>query len=251
MTECSPLLNRDEKRLNLNIFITPEEARRVIQLFGTFRRDKTKLAFDKLFWFFVWKPNKLRPSPNPLIFVEVVPDDPKDIIYGEKSTQNYPWLQSLGEDTRLNEENIDTIRKAATDGTTLWINRESIMNKKFDQMDTHFGELPRGISHFSAVMLHEFGHVLRKRANNTTVVRMLRNSPDIRSCYNAYQEDKELARKVKDKNLYGDISHEMEEWFADIFSKSFILHATSMVSEDMDTKPILSKTSPSGVYLYH
>ena len=245
MTECSPLLSDAKKRLHIEDFISPKEARRIIELLNTFRKDKTKLAFDRLFFHFVWEPNNLKPLRDPLNFIEVVPDErymDKDVDLRRDGDGDddvgYPWLRSVEDFEEAgapappsHKKGIDTIHTAATDGSTLWINRKNIMNKAFDRRDTHFGPLPPGVSHFSAVMLHEFGHVLRKRAKHTTIVRILRNSPDIRLCYNEFQEDKELARKVRDKDLYSSISDEMEEWFADIFAKSFILLADNYVEE--------------------
>ncbi|MHA1682707.1 MAG: hypothetical protein ACTSUE_17340 [Promethearchaeota archaeon] len=214
MTDCSPLLGKNRnKRLNLDHFLTRKEARGIVGLFNTFRMDKTKKAFDDLFWFFIWKPNGLEVTDQPLEFIEVVPD--KKSFFSKRDTVVAAYSQ----------EDIDGINTAATNGLNLWINRTKIMNRSFDKKDTHFGPLPRAVSHFSAVMLHEFGHVLRARANRTTVETMLRENPNIRTCYNGYQSKLAKARMNKDKRRWKQISNEMEEWFADIFAKSFILQA--------------------------
>lgn len=215
MVDCSPLLKKDRnKRFKMKHFLTRKQARRIIGLFNTFRRNSTKWAFDDLFLYFIWKPNGLPRTPNPLDFTEVVPDEEYDFFHDQNAVL-----------AAHEQDDIDGINTAATNGFRLWINKTKIMNRSFDEKDTHFGKLPPAVSHFSAVMLHEFGHVLRARANRTTVETMLRQSPDIRTCYNEYQSRMTEARTEKDRRKWRRISNEMEEWFADIFSKSFILYA--------------------------
>jgi hypothetical protein len=239
MEECSPLLKRGDERFRIETFLNVKEAREVIGLLNTFRKDNTGLAFRKLFQYFVWRPNNMSPLDHePLTYVEVVPDAPDTLNGGFFPPEISDYLDGTAVAYGDDEDDIDGINTAATDGFTLWINRTRIMNKEFDAKDTHFGKLPQSVSHFSAVMLHEFGHVLRKRADRTTVQTLFRESPELRSCYNEYQRKISKARETargssgKDRaedydirDLEREISDEMEEWFADIYAKSFILYA--------------------------
>ncbi len=208
---CAPSLSK-HRRLQLELFITKQEAREVIQLFNTFRRDKVKKAFDLLFLKFIWRFGRTKVGQAPLSFVEVVPHPTQG--HTEKSFHR-------GSDSKL-----DSVRTAATDGFTLWINKKNIMNRAYDKKNTHFGILPSNISHFSAVMLHEFGHILRKRSNKSSVITLFRKSPELRKCYNNFQQDIARARSSGLKKKRLALSDKLEEWIADIFSKSFILYAT-------------------------
>ena len=100
------------------------------------------------------------------------------------------------------------------------------MNRAYDEKNTHFGKLPHNVSHFSAVMLHEFGHILRKRSNKSSVITLFRKSPDLLKCYNDFQQDIARARSKGLKKKRLALSNKLEEWVADIVSKSFILYAT-------------------------
>lgn len=229
MEECSPLLNRSKVRLILETFLPRDKAREIIQLFNTFRRDKTSLAFEDLFWYFVWEPNGMDPTLGPpMKFVEIVPDT--HLRFVKTPTHSRREYDDADEPRRVfgnagKVNDIDNISTAATDGFTLWINRTKIMNREFDKKNTHFGSLPRTVSHFSAVMLHEFGHVLRQRAGRTTVETMFRQSPELRKCYNEFQHKISKAREYRSEEEVNEMSDEMEEWFADIFAKSFIIYA--------------------------
>ena len=225
MEECSPLLKKGDTRLRVERYISRDKAREIILLFNTFRRDKTSIAFEYLFWYFIWNPNGMEPpSEHPLRFVEIVPDTPPT----EVTMAAYRVMNFGGESEKEHDKYIDGIQTAATDGFTLWINRTKIMNKGFDQKDTHFGALPKEVSHFAAVMLHEFGHMLRQRADRTTVNTLLRESPGLRKCYDEFQRKISKARESYRKGegeSPNHLSDEREEWFADIIAKSFILYA--------------------------
>jgi len=210
-TSCDPLLSKDmEKVFQLGRIIDKTKAWEVIQLLNTFRGIPTIQAMRILFEHFIWNFN---PYAKEQRFI--------DIVF-------MPGVKKGGK-----RNGIDTVKTARTNGTKLWINVSSVMNDRFDKEDTHFGELPRGVSHFAAVILHEMGHIIRERANGTTFQYMVDISPNIRRCLREFQEyisevymEMERRRRSRRyKKEYEDRKDELEQWVADMFPKSFIAHA--------------------------
>lgn len=213
-TKCSPFLGTKEV-LRLHNFVSRSTAKRIIELFNAFSIGPIRRGFRLLFEHFIWGPNGM------------TKDDSREFLYFHRIVSSPERLGHSRYDHPPRDENdVDSVRTAATDGDTLWINTEHIMNEDFNLKKTHFGLLPDGVSHFSAVMLHEFGHILRSRANSTTFLSLLRQSPDVHSCFDRYQQQLADAREGPSRNAYDDVKNEMEEWIADMFAKSFIEYAT-------------------------
>lgn len=206
-TLCNPLLFEGPERVfDMGRIIDSSKAWDVIQRLNTFRGDETVLALKILFEHFVW-------NFNPYIGKR------------ERKFLDIVFIPSRS-GGRVG------VRTARTNGKTLWINVPNTMNVAFDQKDTHFGRLPRGVSHFSAVILHEMGHVIRERANHTTFPYMVDISPDLGKCLREFEEYiyevyEEMGRSGsrKHKKEYEDRKDQREEWIADMFAKSFIVHA--------------------------
>lgn len=208
-SKCSPLLSTSD-HLDLKSYIASDQAKNVIRLFNQFSISTLRQGFQILFAHFIWNPNGLSEHNRDFIrFLKIAPTS----------------RASPGYDTINKDEDGDSINTAATDGDTLWINTSKIMNRAFDSEKSHFGKLPSQTSHFSAVMLHEFGHMIRKRASRTTFQSLLRQSPGIQECFERYQERLSYSRAPESIETFEDVEHEMEEWVADMFSKSFIRHA--------------------------
>lgn len=209
-TACDPLLSKDkEKVFQLGRIIDSSNAWRVVQLLNTFRGVQTVQAMEILFQHFIWNFN---PYAKERKFIDIV------------------FMPNVKKGRR---NGIDTVNTARTNGTTLWINVPHVMNSRFDREDTHFGELPHGVSHFSAVILHEMGHIIRERASGTTFQYMVDISPSIRKCLRefeeyiseVYMEMERRERSVRLAKEYENRKDELEEWVADMFAKSFISHA--------------------------
>ena len=213
-----------EKIIDLSQFITPLQAQKIIYLFNNFRNDSTKLGFHFLFLYFIWKPNEMIiPKKTPLRFVEIVHGRVSSHDNSTRALKNEHASNAL---KQIKHDENEEIQTAATNGFTLWINKFNIMNKKFNEVVSNYGKLPDQVSHFSAVMLHEFGHILRKRANKTTVVKIRRYNKKIQDHFDLFYKNQEHElKKTKGKKQNKKKARCFEEWFADAFAVSFILHA--------------------------
>jgi hypothetical protein len=236
-TDCSPLVyvstedkrrgRKIQKMFDLGRIIDRSTARKIIKALNAFNRKSTVMALEKLFEHFVWNFNNLEGEDR--MFIDVIFLKPRTNRRGEGRSK-------MGTGT---ERGIDDRRTASTTGYKIWINDSKIMNESFDQIDTHFGDLPKGVSHYAAVILHEFGHIIRERANETTFQYILDISPSIRDCFREFQvyisetnDQIERARRsyggdrVKVfEELKVEREDELEEWIADMFAKSFIVYA--------------------------
>jgi hypothetical protein len=126
---------------------------------------------------------------------------------------------------------IDNIDTAAVSefGKNMWIHHENIMRKDYDMEESHFGKLPIrwGISHYAVVILHEFGHIIRTRARRTTSLTLLTSNLSLYQCFLQFKEDILTEIKHTDNSAkVGEKRVELEECFADMFAKSFILYIT-------------------------
>ena len=215
---CSPDIEDTVRVINIEKFIPRKEAFLVIEELNRFTTKGTKSALGHLFKFFIWEFNDIPKRDRKFIDIDFNPNKKKS---GEKG------------------RGIDSEKTASTTGWKLWINAKDIMNGDFDEQDTHFGRLPKGVSHYAAVILHEFGHVLRERGEKTTFPHMMETSPLVKKCFQEYEvriadayEEFSKARASKNegkayilRRLWNERKDELEEWFADMFAKSFIVFA--------------------------
>jgi len=231
-TDCSPLVygstedkrreRKSQKVFDLGPIIDRSTARKIIQALNAFNRKSTVMALEELFEHFVWNFNNLEGEDRMFI----------DVIFLKTRTNRRGGSSVRG-------RGIDDRRTASTTGYKIWINDSKIMNESFDQLDTHFGDLPKGVSHYAAVILHEFGHIIRERANETTFQYILDISPSIRDCFREFQvyiseTNDQIERERRSyggnrvkvlKELKVEREDELEEWVADMFAKSFIVYA--------------------------
>lgn len=225
-TECTPEIfskRGNSGLLNIKNVISKNTASQIIMFLNTFQRHHTIVALKLLFEHFIWNFNNLQGNERRFI----------DVIFT-------PPIVSYELESMIKEKkSIDDEGTASTDGYKLWINVKRIMNKEFDEKDTHFGKLPKGVSHYASVILHEFGHIIRERANETTFQYIVDKSPDFKKCLRQYQiyiheayEEKKLSYKRGDDRksdifnfILNQRKDELEEWIADMFAKSFIIYA--------------------------
>ena len=239
MTDCSPLVIDKHGVFNLGRIIDRTTARQVIRYLNKLDKDGTKYALKGLFEHFVWNFNNLEGEERKFINIVFTPPGGSGGSGGSQQSRRSRKSKSMGD-----EIDPDTPSTASTTGYTLWINEQHVMNKDFDKNVTHFGKLPKGISHYSAVILHEFGHVIRERANETTFQFMLDISPDINRCFREFQlyisDTHDQAERAKERGykrrsyilqqLVKKRKDELEEWIADMFAKSFIIYAMTRTS---------------------
>jgi len=103
------------------------------------------------------------------------------------------------------------VRTGSTDGYSIQFYPRLVMSDWFDQQSAHGGPRPRGVHHYVAVMLHEFGHVVhralvrhqRERTVQLLLRTMLREG-DLLRCWNAR----------------ADSFDRQSEWFANAFVRT-------------------------------
>jgi hypothetical protein len=227
-TSCSPIIFKQTKSIFEidDAIISKKQAIRVIQLLNTFQERFTLQALEILFYTFIWRFNRISKSERYFINISFIREKNSEVI---RRKERRPTEQEHGTNT------------SSTDGWNLWINRKNIMNKKFDLDDSHFGELPSGVSHYAVVILHEFGHVLRERANKTTFSYLMDNSPIIRKCFREFQRyihKPSLSTIERETTMSKKKKDELEEWIADMFAKSFVLYAITDNKGEINTNKI-------------
>lgn len=123
-------------------------------------------------------------------------------------------LKDSGRRRNNRGEKATIVDTAATDGVNIRIYRGIITSKRFERLPGHLGiERPEWVSHYAAVVLHEIGHVLHKRFQRRGHREVKRIMGDV-----SYPECFLNSKLFEDQNTWA-------EWFANTFSRSFILFA--------------------------
>ena len=241
-TDCSPLLIDKNGVFNIGRIIDRTTATQVIRYLNKLDKDGTVYALKGLFEHFVWNFNNLEGEERKFINIVFIPPGGSGGSGGSQPSRRS--RKSRKSNSMDDDIDTDSPSTASTTGYTLWINEQHVMNKDFDKKDTHFGKLPKGVSHYCAVILHEFGHVIRERANETTFQFMLDISPDINRCFREFQlyisDTHDQAERAKERGYkrrsyilqqrVKERKDELEEWIADMFAKSFIIYAMTRTS---------------------
>lgn len=103
---------------------------------------------------------------------------------------------------------------ASTDGKTIQIASSFVLSVQFNMEDNHYGPNPIYFTHYTFLMLHEYGHVLFRAIEklpigyrDMAILEFLGNNRGFMRCWKA------MERK---SNSY------LSEWFADVFARTCI-----------------------------
>ena len=129
----------------------------------------------------------------------------------------------------------DKIITASSNGYNMQFYAPKIMSDTFERLPTHFGPSPRGVRHYTVMILHEYGHVIHRaimrmnETNRNAVVRWYMG-PFIK-CWKALEKDFD----------------EQSEWFADVFARVFVraYDPTAFIKQEGHS-PSGEGQSPSG-----
>jgi hypothetical protein len=253
MDVCLDLSGDPSKEtFDISSWIVLEDAIYIVQLLNAMDKEKTKLAIRKLFSSFIWK-NITNPKHKRFIDIKFIDDRwieekrrenrLRNIIDNISVAHTFPQF-SVGEG-RVNERptgekradglvDIDNINTAAVseDGNTVWIHGDNIMNRKFDKEESNFEKISIdswNIRHYTMVILHEFGHIIRLRVSLSTSIPLIETNDLLLNCYNQHRQkinDRLRKEKFKSSDWVTRASVDLEEWFADVFSMSFIWYVT-------------------------
>lgn len=245
--------NPSKETFDISSWITLDDAIRVVQLLNALDEEKTKTAIRILFSAFIWK-NIRNPKRREFINIKFINNawiiqkrretHLRDVIDGISTIHTFPQFMEgeRGEksvshtrgkraDGMVDIDNIDTAAVSEY-GKTLWIHGENIMNRRYDAEESHFERVPIdswNVRHYTMVILHEFGHIIRLRGRNSTSIPLIRTNDNLYDCYMEHRQeisDRLRKEKFKSSDWVTRASVDLEEWFADVFSMSFIWYVT-------------------------
>jgi len=91
---------------------------------------------------------------------------------------------------------------------------KGVISKKFESMENHLGPTPKPMTHYAALMLHEFGHViyqalmkLNRVEREYEIMSLIGSNRSLLKCW---------------KEMYKVSPRTRSEWFADIFMRECI-----------------------------
>jgi hypothetical protein len=244
--------NPSKETFDISSWITLDDAIRVVQLLNALDEEKTKTAIRILFSAFIWK-NIRNPKRREFINIKFINDAwiaqkrrenrLRDVIDGIDDIPTIHTFPQFTEGEKMSPRgvkradgmvDIDSIDTAAVSeyGKTLWIHGDNIMNRRYDAVESHFERIPIdswNVRHYTMVILHEFGHIIRLRGRNSTSIPLIRTNDTLYDCYMEHRQeisDRLRKERFKSSDWVTRASVDLEEWFADVFAMSFIWYVT-------------------------
>lgn len=110
------------------------------------------------------------------------------------------------------------IRSASTNGHNIQFYYPGVMTDRFERMSTRFGKVPPGLTHYAVMILHEYGHIIHRAIRRTT------NSEDILRSLTFLFGPLGVSRSqgLRCWKTYAKDFDAQSEWFADVFSRTFV-----------------------------